>query len=86
MTETIEEPVTVVFISTPSPKRIVPWKLKWRNHMYTITQIGLHHPIRQGRTLYHIFSVTDGNTFFRLAFDTDNMLWTLEEVSDGNIN
>lgn len=37
----------------------------------------------EGKTLHHIFSVSDGTIFFRLNFNTRAMQWRLEEVSDG---
>jgi len=43
----------------------------------------LHHIVRQGRSLQHIFSMSNEAMCFRLALDTDNLAWTLEEVSDG---
>jgi hypothetical protein len=43
----------------------------------------MHHTIREGRTLFHIFSVSSQDLFFRLKLDTDNLFWTLEEIADG---
>lgn len=86
MLESISDPISVVFISEPNPKRVVPYKIKWHGQAYIITKVGLHHPVRKGKTLFHIFSVTDGTRFFRLSLNTDNLLWTLEEVSDGLTN
>lgn len=86
MAEVIQDLVGVVCISKPNPKRILPWKIYWQGRTYTITKVGLHHPMRKGRTLFHIFSVTDDTTFFRLSLDTDSLLWTLEEIEDGSTN
>ena len=61
----------------------MPWVVYWRGRRYTITKIGLHHIVREGRVLFHIFSVTDGTTFFRLRFDTETLGWKLLEVEDG---
>lgn len=52
----------------------------WRERQYIITKIGLHHTTREGRTLLHIFSVTDGTTAFKLELNTETLGWKLLEV------
>lgn len=73
---TIDEQVTVGIINN-TPKYVI-----WKGRNHTITQIGLHHTFREGKTLYHIFSVVAGTIFMRLKLNTDNLLWWLEEISD----
>lgn len=63
-----------------------PQKVIYGGREHTIEKIGLHHTYRAGRTLYHVFSVASDNLFFRLVLDTDNLLWRLTEVSDGQTN
>jgi hypothetical protein len=72
----IDEKVTVGMVGS-TPKYV-----NWRGRSHTITQIGLHHFYRQGKTLYHIFSVIAGTLFMRLKLNTDNLIWKLEEISD----
>ena len=72
----INEKVTVGMVNN------IPKYVLWKNRSHTITQIGLHHHERVGSTLYHIFSVISGTLFLRLKLDTDNLIWTLEEVGD----
>jgi hypothetical protein len=60
--------------------------LEYAGREYKIEKLGLHHTYRFGRTLYHVFSVTGGGLFFRLVLNTDNLLWRLTEVSDGESN
>ena len=50
---------------------------------YPIVKVGLHHTFRQGRTLYHVFSVTSKTLLFRLVLNTETLNWRLEEISDG---
>lgn len=83
MNEVINEKVSVVTIYDREKRTAVPYKLKWHGRVYKITNIGYHHTAREGRTLNHIFSVTDGNLAFRLRLDTETLSWTLEQVSDG---
>ena len=83
MRETLQEKVTVNLVSNCRTGQVLPKHLGWRGRSYTINKTGLHHTYRSGRALIHVFSVTDGNTFFRLELNTDTRLWMLTEVSDG---
>lgn len=78
----IQEPISVELVFNSQTKKVYPYRLRWRSKVYTIKKIGLHHFVRIGRTLFHIFSVTDGQLFFRLCLNTDNLHWNLEEVAD----
>ncbi len=75
-----------------TPKYVI-----WKGRSHNITQIGLHHYFRQGKTLYHVFSVVtstlfttkaeahthvSGECFMRLKLDTDSLIWKLEEISE----
>lgn len=79
--ETIDESVSVQLFSNHLKKTVVPAFVHWRGRRYTITHVGLHHTLRDGRTFLHVFSVTDGNTFFKLQLDTDTLHWKLLEVA-----
>jgi hypothetical protein len=72
---TINEKVDVGFNNYPR------W-VKWKNNIYKVEKLGLHHAYREGKTLYHIFSVTTATLFMRLKLDTDNLSWFLEEIED----
>lgn len=78
----VNEKVSVLTIFNSTTNQVLPYLLKWNQRKYIITKIGFRHKVSSGNTLHHIFSVTDGNTFFRLNLDTSNLHWTLEEVSD----
>jgi len=78
--ETIDEAVSVDLLSNHIKKKAYPWVIHWRGARYMITKVGLHHTVREGRTLCHIYSVTDGNTFFKLKLDTETLRWRLLEV------
>lgn len=76
----IDESVSVDLLSNHLHHTVFPWIVSWRGRKYRITKVGMHHKIREGRTLLHIFSVTDGTTYFRLQFDTDTLGWKLLEI------
>ena len=80
MPQTIDESVSVDLVSNSLKSKAYPWMVHWRGRRYTIRQIGLHHTAREGRVLYHYFSVSDGTTYFKLRFDTDTLGWKLLET------
>ncbi|MBI5127342.1 hypothetical protein HZA76_02700 [Candidatus Roizmanbacteria bacterium] len=84
MLETIFEKVSVISSYNHEENKVAPYKMRWRLRDYFIKKVAYHHKIREGRNLFHIFHVSDGNLDFRLKFDTENLNWVLEEVSDGN--
>lgn len=77
-TQSLSEQVEVWFKDYP---RLITWK----NRDYKITKLGLHHKYYEGKTLYHIFSVVSDNLFFRLKLNSNNLLWTLEQISENGI-
>lgn len=79
----VDVPVLVIFMYDPNGAKVSPLKVRWDGRVYSITKVGLHHNFRAGKTLHHIFSVVAGEIFFRLNFNTENLSWRLEEVSDG---
>ncbi|MDO8451611.1 MAG: hypothetical protein Q7S76_01955 [bacterium] len=79
----IDEQVSVNLLFNHLTRSTAPTSLYWRGRRHTISQIGLHHVVRDGRTLLHIFSVTDGEAFFKLQFDTEMLTWKLLEIADG---
>lgn len=83
MTESIAEPVSVISLSKVKPKEITPLKVKWKQHTYTVSKVSLHYKKYTGDVLYHYFSVMAGTLYLRLSLNTHNLIWTLEEISDG---
>jgi hypothetical protein len=83
MSEIIDEFVSVDLLSNHIKKTVYPWVVHWRGARHMITKVGMHHTVREGRVLCHIFSVSDGNTFFKLRLDTETLSWRLLEVEGG---
>lgn len=73
MSQKISESVVVGMSETPK------W-VRWKNRVYMIEKIGLHHTYREGRVLYHIFSVVTSTLFMRLKLNSENLKWKLEEI------
>jgi hypothetical protein len=80
MAEDINESVSVALWSNHTTNKILPYSLYWHGRRYQITTVGFHHMTRTGRVLFHIFSVTDGTTFFKLRLDTETLGWKLLAV------
>lgn len=83
MTEMIDEHVSVNLLFNHLKRSVTPTSLYWRSRRYTITKVDLHHFLREGRALVHIFSVSDGTTAFKLKFDSETLFWKLLEVDSG---
>lgn len=86
MREKINEKISVVTIFSAAKRTAAPYIISWQNREYKVGEIGYHHTINEGVTLHHIYEVvdTEKTLAFRLNFDTSNLHWTLETVSDGN--
>jgi hypothetical protein len=85
MREKINKEISVVTIFSARLKAVAPYLLSWQNKDYLVGKVGYHHTIRKGETLHHIYEVSDKDSSlcFRLNFDTSNLHWTLEAISDG---
>jgi hypothetical protein len=85
MLEKINEPIDCIVIYKKG-NIIQPYKVRWRGIDYQINKIGYHHRQKEGRVLFHIFSVATNAMDFRLRHDPENLSWVLEEVSDGFVS
>lgn len=75
-------PVGVLSIYNPHKNTFIPHKLKWNGRYYLVKKVCYHHMVREGRTPIHVFHVTDGALDFRLAFNTETLRWTIEDIYD----
>jgi len=83
MTQTINESVSVSLTYDSTSKKANPKSIVWNNRLYPITKVGLHHTVKEGEKLLHIFSVATPTLFFKLVFDTSNLQWMAAEIADG---
>jgi len=83
MIQKISAPVSVQLIYNHRLRTVSPRQIFWDGKIIRIARVGMHHTIREGRTLFHIFSVTSQELFFRLKLNTETLFWTLEEIADG---
>lgn len=83
MHEIINEKISVVSSYNREKGLITPRKIHWQGKDFLIKKLTYYHRVRQGRLLLHIFHVTDGVMDFRLSLNSENLHWTLEEITDG---
>ena len=83
MNEKVFEKISVITSYNTEKNQVIPYKIRWQLREYFIKKLSYYHKVRDGRTLLHIFDVTDGNLDFRLRFNSDDLTWILEEISDG---
>jgi hypothetical protein len=83
MIQRVKEQVSVQFLYDHKRQKILPRAILWKGRIHVIRQVALHHRVREGRTVFHIFSVSSDTLDFRLSCDTDTLHWTLQEISDG---
>ena len=84
MPEYIDESVSVNLLSNHLSGASLPTSFYWRGRRYHVNTLGLHHTTHVGRTLVHVFSVTDGANFFKLQLDTETLNWKLLEIDTSN--
>jgi len=62
------------------PYKIRPVRFKWNGRLFEVKEITYAWQTREGqRKIYH-FSVSDGKTLYELSFNTDSLLWSLENL------
>jgi hypothetical protein len=83
MLEHMNERVGVITVFNHIKNTVMPARVIWRERTYNITKLGYHHKVKSGRTTLHIFSVCNESMAFKLQFNTESLIWTLEEISDG---
>ena len=85
MRQSINEEISVVMYYSSRKKLALPHLINWQNRDYQVGSIGYHHTVMDGRVLHHIFELVDKEQtlWFRLNFNTDNLHWKLETISDG---
>lgn len=86
MIQKINLPVSVVSIFDHKKQLSYPLKILFEGKTHPLVKLGYHHTSREGRVLYHIFSVVSPSLFFRLKLNTESLSWSLEEISDGEAN
>lgn len=86
MIQNIQSPISVNFYFDHLKRKIYPTQVYYEGKNHFINKIGYHHSYRQGKTLFHIFSVASPTLFFKLKLDTDTLFWQVEQIADNEVN
>lgn len=81
MRESLNEPVSVVWFYNAKNRALQPHRMSWNGQEYSLGKIDFWHKTKRGDTLIHHFSIADtaGQAYFKLAFATDTLQWSIEE-------
>ena len=83
MIQKIDSPVSVKLVFDSIQKKVFPEEIFWNKRFYPIVKFGLHHTFKEGKVLYHVFSVSSKTLFFKLVLNTETLHWRLEQIADG---
>jgi len=62
------------------PYKIKPVRFLWSGRLLEVREITYTWKSKEGRKDIYHFSVTDGKSLYELTFDTDSLLWRLENL------
>lgn len=76
-----EVAVTAVYFQNNQELKSFPKRIEFDGREYTFLD-GLRYLIQKGQRLVQIFDMTDGQSEYRLRFDSHEKLWTLIDISE----
>ena len=82
----LKAPISVFSIYNHKKGWSIPKVIIWEGRNYLTKKIGYHHTYKEGKILFHVFSVLANSHFFKIKHNTQNLSWELEEISDGAVN
>lgn len=80
MIERLNIPVSVLLWCDHTTRQVHIRCLRYDGRDYDIRRVSYRFTRRAGRTLLHIFSAVSDGANFKLALNTDSLVWTLEEI------
>jgi len=78
MLEQINQTIDVLVAFTQ--EKVLPLSFRWQNKKYSVSKVNLVHSERIGRDKWYYFSVSSGEDYFKLGFNTENNNWVLAEA------
>ncbi len=81
MTQTINKPVAITAIGFREGRAAYPRRMEYEGKSYRFIDAGLSCMVKKGERLISIFTVTDGESQFRLRSDNHGGSWTLISMS-----
>lgn len=77
-----EVAVTAVYFKGNRGLKSFPKRIELEGRSYTFMETGLRYFVKKGHELVQIFDMTDGESLYRLRFDTSQRLWTLVDITE----
>jgi len=81
MYERVNERVSVVAIFRDTTPIFEPVKFKWKGRERIVQKVGYVYKYKEGQALVHVVSVTDGESFYELLFDSQKLTWTIGRMA-----
>lgn len=75
----VNEPIEVLAAFKKSG--LAPLFFKWNGRKIKIEAVDLKYKFKRGDTLFRCFLVSCANASYKIICDSQNMSWTIEEVS-----
>lgn len=76
-----EVSVTAIYFQNGRELKSFPKRIEFDGREYTFMN-GLRYLIQKGHKLIQVFDMTDGQSEYRLRFDTHDKLWTLVDITE----
>ncbi|OGC51007.1 hypothetical protein A3A69_01105 [candidate division WWE3 bacterium RIFCSPLOWO2_01_FULL_37_15] len=83
MIQDVKAPITAYLAYEHRKNRVFPFLLKWDGRNYKVQSLDFHYTYKNGAVLYHVFSVSTETLSFKLVLNTENLFWTVEQITDG---
>jgi hypothetical protein len=61
--------------------KALPVYFRWNARRYKVDKINFVHSVRRGRDKLYFYSVSQGENYFKLCFDTGRNSWQMAEFS-----
>jgi len=75
----IGKTISVLVAFGPS-YRLRPLKFRWSGRLVDVKEITYRWITKEGQSHIYHFSITDGDTLYELSFNTNSLLWRLENL------
>ena len=85
MYEDINEQVSVLVVFGQGDRKVRPFRIRWGDRTFEITEVGYQYKYKEGQSVIHVFSATDGTNFFELKYDSEDLKWMLGRVADNEM-
>lgn len=64
--------------------KIKPVKFRWSGRLIRVAEITYTWRSKEGRKDIYHFALTDGSALYELTYDTETLLWRLENLEAGD--